>query len=89
MIFYQKEVDKAYFQYDISYEALKYLPRRRVYIYQKELHKACSQNYMAYGDFNYLSRRRVSDEVLRHKAFDFSKNPKYDGYQLGISSAVY
>ena len=89
MIFYQKEVDKAYFQYDISYEALNYLSRRRVYIYQKELDKVCFQSYMAYGDFNYLSRRRVSDEVLRHKAFDFSKNPKYDGYQLGISSVVY
>ena len=44
---------------------------------------------MAYGDFNYLPRRRVSDEVLRDKAFDVSKNPKYDGYQLGTSSVVY
>ena len=36
---------------------------------------------MAYGDFKDLPKRTVSDKVLRDKAFDITKNPKYDGYQ--------
>ena len=36
---------------------------------------------MAYGDFKDLARRTVSDKSLRDKAFNFVKNPKYDGYQ--------
>ena len=36
---------------------------------------------MAYGDFKDLVRRTTSDRVLRVKAFNIAKNPKYDGYQ--------
>ena len=43
---------------------------------------------MAYGDFNDLKRRTASDKVLRDKAFNIAKNPKYDGYQRGIASMV-
>ena len=35
---------------------------------------------MAYGDFRNLAKRTASDEVLRDKAFNVKKNPKYDGY---------
>ena len=49
------------------------------YIYKNELDKACFQHDMAYGDFKDLARRTVSDKVLRDKAFDIAKNPKYDG----------
>ena len=35
---------------------------------------------MTYGDFKYLARRTTSDKVLRDKAFNIAKNPKYDGY---------
>ena len=51
------------------------------YIYKNELDKACFQHNMAYGDFKDLARRTVSDKSLRDKAFNFVKNPKYDGYQ--------
>ena len=44
---------------------------------------------MAYGYFKDLKRRIVSDKVLRDKAFNIAKNPKYDGYQRGIASMVY
>ena len=44
---------------------------------------------MVYGDFKDLSRRTASDKVLRDKAFNIVKNPKYDGYQRGLSSVVY
>ena len=59
------------------------------YIYKKELDNACLQHDIAYGDFKDLKRRRFSDKVLRDKAFNFAKNPKYNGYQKGLASMVY
>ena len=59
------------------------------YIYKNELDKACFQHDMAYGDFKDLARRTTSDKVLRDKAFNIAKNPKYDGYQRGLASMVY
>ena len=44
---------------------------------------------MAYGDFKDLKRRTASDKILRDKAFNIAKNPKYDGYQRGLVSMVY
>ena len=44
---------------------------------------------MAYGDFKYLKRRTAAGNVLRDKAFNIAKNPKYDGYQRGLASMVY
>ena len=44
---------------------------------------------MAYADFKNLARRTASDKVLRDKAFNIAKNPKYDGYQRGLTSMVY
>ena len=59
------------------------------YIYKNELDKACFQHDMAYGDFKDLKRRTASDKVLRDKAFNIAKNPKYHGYQRGLASMVY
>ena len=39
---------------------------------------------MAYVDFKDLVRRTASDKVLRDKAFNIAKNPKYDRYQRGL-----
>ena len=44
---------------------------------------------MAYGEFKDLAKRTASDKVLRDKAFNIAKNPKYDGYQRGLASIVY
>ena len=33
---------------------------------------------MTYGDFKDLKRRTASDKILRDKAFNIAKNPKYD-----------
>ena len=41
---------------------------------------------MAYGNFKDLTKRTTSDKILQNKAFDFAKDPKYDGYQRGLSS---
>ena len=44
---------------------------------------------MAYGDFKDLTRRTTSDKILREKAFNITKNLKYDGYQRGLDLMVY
>ena len=41
---------------------------------------------MAYGNFKDLARRTASVKVIRDKAFNVAKNPKYDGYQRGLAS---
>ena len=59
------------------------------YIYKSELDKACFQHDMAYGDFKDIARRTASNKVLRDKTFNIAKNPKYNGYQIGIAFMVY
>ena len=44
---------------------------------------------MTYGDFKDLNRRATADKVLRDKAFDIAKKPKYDVYERGLVSMVY
>ena len=43
---------------------------------------------MAYGDFKDLKRRTTFDKILRDKAFNIAKNPRYDGHQRGLASMV-
>ena len=59
------------------------------YTHQKELDKACFQHDMAYADFKDLTRRKAFHEIWRNKAFNFAKNPKYDGCQRGLASMIY
>ena len=59
------------------------------YIYRNGLDRTCFQHDVAHGDFKELTRRTASNKVLRDKAFSIAKNPKYDGYQRGLSSMVY
>ena len=59
------------------------------YIYKNELDKACFQHDISYGDFKDLARRTASGKVLRDKAFNIAKNPKYNGYQKVLASMVY
>ena len=46
-----------------------------------KLDKTYFQHDMAYGDFKDLPRRTASDKLFFDKAFNITKNPKYDGYQ--------
>ena len=59
------------------------------YICKNELDKVCFQHEMAYGYFKDLARRTASDKTLRDKAFNITRNPRYDGYQRGLASVVY
>ena len=58
-------------------------------IYKNELDKACFVHDAAYSDSKDLTKRTVADKILRNKAFDIAKDPKYDGYQRGLASMVY
>ena len=46
-------------------------------------------SYVAFSDSKDLTKRTVSDKILRNKARNIAKNPKYDGYQRGLASMVY
>ena len=59
------------------------------YIYRNELDKACFAHDAAYSDSKDLTKRTVVDKVLRDKAFNIAKNPKYDGHQRELASMVY
>ena len=59
------------------------------HIYQNELDRACFQQDMTCGDFNYLNGGTASDKVLRDKAFNISKDLRYDRYPNGLNSVVY
>ena len=59
------------------------------FIYKNELDKACFQHDMAYGKSKDLVKRAQSDKVLKDKAFKIPNNPKYDGYQRGLTSMGY
>ena len=49
------------------------------YIYGNELDKACFQQDKK-RHFKELAKRTASDKILRDKAFNITKNPKYNGY---------
>ena len=44
---------------------------------------------MAYEDFKNLKRITIADKALHDKAFDISKNPKYDGHQRAFAALFY
>ena len=50
------------------------------YNYKNELNKVCFQHDMTYRDFKDFTRRTGSDKILRDKAFNIAKDPKYDEY---------
>ena len=59
------------------------------FIYKNDLDKACFQYVMAYGDFKDLAKKKKNNvKFLINKAFNFAKNPKYDGYQSEFASMV-
>ena len=59
------------------------------YIYKNELDKACFVNDAAYSDSKDLIKRTAADKILKNKAFNIAKDPKYDGYKRGLASMVY
>ena len=59
------------------------------HISKNELDKACFAHDAAYSDSKDLTKRTIADKILKNKAFNIAKDPKYDGYQRGLASMVY
>ena len=59
------------------------------YIYKNELDKSFFAHDAAYSDSKDLTKRTVADKILRNRAFNIAKDPKYDVYQRGLASMVY
>ena len=59
------------------------------YINKNELDKACFAHDAAYSDSKDITKRTVPDKILKNRAFNIAKDPKYDGYQRGLASMVY
>ena len=58
-------------------------------LYRNELDKACFKHDATYAKYKDVENRLVSDQKLRNSAYDIASNPKYDGYQRGLTSMVY
>ena len=54
-----------------------------------ELDTACFTHDAVYSNSKDLTKRTVADKILKNKAFDISRDPKYDGCQRGLASMVY
>ena len=67
----------------------KSLNKLEIQDYKNELDKAGFQHDVSHGDFQDLAKRTAADKVLKNKAFNIAKSPKYDGYQRGLASMVY
>ena len=50
------------------------------HLYKNELDKACFAHDAAYSDSKDLSKRNISDKLLKERAYEIARNPKYDGY---------
>ena len=59
------------------------------YIYKNELDKACFTRDAAYSDSEDLTKRTVAEKILKNRASNIAKDPKYDGYQRGLASMGY
>ena len=51
--------------------------------------KACFAHDAAHSDSKDLTKRTVANKILKNRAFNIAKDPKYDGYQRGLASMVY
>ena len=56
---------------------------------RNEFNKACFAHDAAYFDSKDLTKTAISDNILKHNAYEISRNRKYDGYERPLASAVY
>ena len=59
------------------------------YVYKNELDKASFAHDAAYSGSKDLTKRTAADKILKNRAFNISKDQKYDGYQRRLVSMVY
>ena len=59
------------------------------HLYMNEPEKACFAHDFAYSDSKDLAKRAISIKILKDKAYEIARNPKYDGYQRAFASMTY
>ena len=59
------------------------------HLYTNDLEKACFAHDAAYSDSEDLAKRTISDKIVKEKASEIARNPKYYGYQTLLASMVY
>ena len=57
-------------------------------LYENELDN-CFAHDAAYSDFKDMKNRTAAEKILRDKAHEIAKDPKYYGSQRGLASMVY
>ena len=58
------------------------------HLYWNELDKDCFAHKAAYSVSKDLAIATISDQVLKDRAYEIARNPKYYGYQRGLANIV-
>ena len=59
------------------------------HLYRNKLRKTSFSHDPAYSDSKDLPKRTISDKVLKDRAYEIARNPRYDGYQRALASVSY
>ena len=94
--FMPKFHSKPRFTYSACVIFTKYLERIQKFretgnlkhLYGNELDNACFAHDARYSDSKELAKQTVSDNISKDKAYEVSRNCKYDGYQRVLASMV-
>ena len=56
------------------------------HLYRNELGQPCLTHNAGYSDSKDLAKRTVANKILKDRAYEISRNRKYDGYQRTLAS---
>ena len=59
------------------------------HLHRNGLYKACFAHDAAYSDGKDLAKRTISDNILKDRAYEISRNHNSDGCQRALASMVY
>ena len=62
--------------------------RNLKHLYRYELQKSCFAHDAAYSDTKGLARTTVWDKILKERAYDIARNPKYHGNQRVLANML-
>ena len=59
------------------------------HLYRNDLDKTCFAHDAAYSDSKDVPKRTISDKILKDRAYEIARNPRYDGYKRGLATMIY
>ena len=60
-----------------------------IHLYRNELEKTCFADDAAFSDSKDLGKKTISDQILKNRVYETSRNHKCNGYQRALASLVY